>query len=449
MSNPWNNGEKRTPLIPTSPRAPYRDYGFEPPKSELSSSNLYSFSNSTSFTDSTPPEDLSLLSDTLQRLDAEIESDIRAGIINKPDQRNISNLELLSGAMQKIATLENRLKTANERAFTAEKKLAEANYSIQERDESTVEKENYELRSQVEEMEQFLADYGLIWVGNVDKSESSSDIGSEESEGDSYDWKIIVRNVHELNEIAGLDQVESKMRNGARQLVRKAAELKLELYSDGILLGSGPFRPISHCRIFLQDLQDGFFPAELQHKYPDGVIFDLLDKHKEKYGKMFPGVGQKIKDSPVLNYRDPTLIKTEDILNMNPQTSSSDLSLSYIRPKSNTVIRSTESAGPKATLRVKTFEGANHIIKLRYCDTITTLRSHLNQITKINNYKIMTYQTNQGWSPIENENDSLTSLNLTPRAALQLMKCQPDSKSEIVSKSIATIKKNDKQTITL
>jgi len=51
---------------------------------------------------------------------------------------------------------------------------------------------------------------------------------------------------------------------------------------------------------------------------------------------MFPGVGHKIKDSPVLNYRDPTLIKTEDILNMNPQTSSSDLSLSYIRPKSNT-----------------------------------------------------------------------------------------------------------------
>ena len=64
-----------------------------------------------------------------------------------------------------------------------------------------------------------------------------------------------------------------------KQLVRKSAELKLELYSDGILLGKGPFRAIQNCSLFLQDLQDGFFPAELQSKYPDGVIFDLHDFH--------------------------------------------------------------------------------------------------------------------------------------------------------------------------
>ena len=64
-----------------------------------------------------------------------------------------------------------------------------------------------------------------------------------------------------------------------KQLVRKSAELKLELYSDGILLGKGPFRAIQNCSQFLQDLQDGFFPAELQAKYPDGVIFDLHDFH--------------------------------------------------------------------------------------------------------------------------------------------------------------------------
>jgi hypothetical protein len=448
MSNPWNNGEKRTPLIPKSPRAPYRDYGFDPPTSEMSSNNLYSFAKDTS-SDSTYPADLSLLSDTLQRLDAEIESDVKNGIIKNKPENKISNLELLSGAMQKIAVLENRLKEANQRAFTAERKLADANYLIQKRSDSIIDIENRELRIQIEEMEQFLADYGLIWVGNTDSS-SDTDSGEHRSdEEDLFDWKTIVRNVNELNQISGLDEIETKMKNGAKQLVRKTAELKLELYSDGIMLGNGPFRSIAHCRIFLQDLQDGFYPAELQSKYPDGVIFDLTDKHTEKFSKMFPGVGQRIKDPPVLNFRDPTLIKTEDIINMVPQTSSSDLSFSYTRPKSSTVLRSSESAGPKATLRVKNFEGTNHIIKLRYCDTIATLRLHLTPIAKTDNYKIMTYGTNQGWAPIENENDTLSALNLTPRAALQLMKCAPDSKSKIISKSIAAIQKCEKQTATL
>ena len=57
----------------------------------------------------------------------------------------------------------------------------------------------------------------------------------------------------------------------------------MELYSDGILLGKGPFRAIQNCSLFLQDLQDGFFPAELQSKYPEGVIFDLHDLHTKVY----------------------------------------------------------------------------------------------------------------------------------------------------------------------
>ena len=36
-----------------------------------------------------------------------------------------------------------------------------------------------------------------------------------------------------------------------------------------------------------------------------------------------------------------------------------------------------KSSGPMATLRVKTFEGTNHIIKMRYEDSLTTLRSYL------------------------------------------------------------------------
>ena len=85
MSNPGNNNEKRTPLIPTSPRAPYRDFGFQMPPSSVTSENIFSYSSTNSIGDELPG-DLSLLSDTLQRLDAEIETDIRSGLV-KPKKR--------------------------------------------------------------------------------------------------------------------------------------------------------------------------------------------------------------------------------------------------------------------------------------------------------------------------------------------------------------------------
>ena len=123
MSNPGNNNEKRTPLIPTSPRAPYRDFGFQMPPSSVTSENIFSYSSTNSIGDELPG-DLSLLSDTLQRLDAEIESDIRSGLI-KPKKETVSNLDLLSGAMKRITTLENALKMSNQRAVDAEKELAQ------------------------------------------------------------------------------------------------------------------------------------------------------------------------------------------------------------------------------------------------------------------------------------------------------------------------------------
>merc|ERR1711990_31694 len=438
MSNPGNNNEKRTPLIPTSPRAPYRDFGFQMPPSSVTSENIFSYSSTNSIGDELPG-DLSLLSDTLQRSDAEIETDIRSGLV-KPKKESVSNLDLLSGAMKRITTLENALKMSNQRAVDAEKELAQLKLIAVEqiRLPSDLEEENLQLRNQIDEMETFLADYGLVWVGsNRSDSDSDSDESNIEKTDSEYDWIKIVRNVKELNDIAGFDKIESKQKNGAQKLVRKSAELKLELYSDGILLGKGPFRAIQNCALFLQDLQDGFFPAELQTKYPDGVIFDLHDFHTKNYARLFPGVGKSLKDSPVMNYNDPSLIKTDDLINMMPPEISDSLPR-IARPPSSTVsVR--ESAGPLATIRVKSFEGTNHIIKLRYTDTIRDLRKHLRSIVPDLQFRILSYdETSQGWCPIEDEDQNLIELKLTPRAALQLGKCS--TKSQIMSQSISELK---------
>jgi hypothetical protein len=47
----------------------------------------------------------------------------------------------------------------------------------------------------------------------------------------------------------------------------------LILYANGILLFSGPFRPYTDATTiqFVQDILDGYFPSELQSRYPDGT----------------------------------------------------------------------------------------------------------------------------------------------------------------------------------
>jgi hypothetical protein len=36
-------------------------------------------------------------------------------------------------------------------------------------------------------------------------------------------------------------------------------------------------------KLFMRDLCDGYFPYELKEQYPDGVPFELVDKHHEVY----------------------------------------------------------------------------------------------------------------------------------------------------------------------
>lgn len=63
--------------------------------------------------------------------------------------------------------------------------------------------------------------------------------------------------------------------------------VQLILYSNGIVMFEGPFRSYDEqaTQTCMTDFMDGFFPAELQSRYPDGVPFKVgrPSKKEQRY----------------------------------------------------------------------------------------------------------------------------------------------------------------------
>lgn len=122
----------------------------------------------------------------------------------------------------------------------------------------------------------------------------------------------------------------------------------LTLYANGIVMFQGPFRPFTdpstqvHCTVqyfyyitippnthtpshlqqCIQDIQDGYFPSELQSKYPDGVPFLLSDKREVTFiprgsSQNFPGSGQTLGGqkgpSKLINLPPPSSLTTSEL----------------------------------------------------------------------------------------------------------------------------------------
>uniref|UniRef100_A0A452QS42 UBX domain-containing protein 11 n=1 Tax=Ursus americanus TaxID=9643 RepID=A0A452QS42_URSAM len=173
------------------------------------------------------------------------------------------------------------------------------------------------LQRQVGEMERFLGDYGLQWVGEPMDQEGSDDQSDSEDgkkdwmtakkfwkPGDSLappevDFDRLLASLKDLSELVvdGDTQV-TPMPGGAR--LRVLEPIPLKLYRNGLMMFDGPFRPFRDpsTQRCLRDILDGFFPSELQRLYPDGVPFKVSDLRHQVYPENgldpFPGEGRVV-----------------------------------------------------------------------------------------------------------------------------------------------------------
>ena len=225
--------------------------------------------------------------------------------------------ELLTSMMSRLTQLEQRLQSQTKEIIEKDKKIKilQEKVSIlnKAREESSpshvqeLEKKCLLLQQQVHEMESFLQDYGMEWLGDQTESESETYLQTEEEvwrpatslHSFEVNFDLINKNVEDLNVLAGegLCKIQHTV-DGAR--LRMQDPIPLTLYSNGIIMFSGPFRSYDDptTQRCIQDIQDGYFPSELQKRYPDGVPIKLTDKRdvffKDNRHDIFKGSGQML-----------------------------------------------------------------------------------------------------------------------------------------------------------
>ncbi|XP_071113970.1 UBX domain-containing protein 11-like [Haliotis cracherodii] len=240
-----------------------------------------------------------------------------------------SDRELLSLMMSRVTHLEAKLQyqtkenaEKDRRVRVLEDKLkilqkAQGGGNSGERVQE-LEKKCLLLQQQIHEMEAFLSDYGMVWVG--EKIDPESDVYNEDvyssggSEDDVWrpgssvsrtpafhlDYDRLIENIQDLNVLAGEGVAKIQhTTDGAR--LRIQDPIPLTLYANGIMLFKGPFRPFSdpETQLCVKDLTDGYFPSELQNRYPEGVPFKVTDLrkvsfHDKRREDLFTGAGQML-----------------------------------------------------------------------------------------------------------------------------------------------------------
>ncbi|PIK51517.1 putative UBX domain-containing protein 11 [Apostichopus japonicus] len=420
-----------------------------------------------------------------------------------------SDFDLMNGMMNKIAKLELQVQLYAKEVIEKDKKIGilQEKVKLKEKYSSMGHQENnaqklkeletkcVELQNQIKEMEDFLADYGMVFVGSshsqvagvyeeladVRENVWRPDLSIAGSTNFHVDFDKIVKNVRELNVLGG--EGEKKVQHtvkGAKLTTKES--IPLTIYANGIFMFNGPFRSFENqeTQQCVQDLMDGFFPSELQKKYPDGVPIELNDQRDTLFEdsrsrEHFPGIGQLLggENTPsrivpsnldkttntdvtnegkgmktfhqtsrppgiqmsmeqFLNKLPPSVLKDGKVIDIRSSVASNLMDKAQHTSVTETPVvantkcqinqdgRASSDQSMIATLRVKSETGdQTFIIKMKYEDTIQDLRDQLDRIRSASApaYELVTSFPYQVY---QNLDMTLDECGLTPNATLHM-----------------------------
>uniref|UniRef100_A0A3P8V261 UBX domain-containing protein 11 n=1 Tax=Cynoglossus semilaevis TaxID=244447 RepID=A0A3P8V261_CYNSE len=109
------------------------------------------------------------------------------------------------------------------------------------------------------------------------------------------DFDLVLHRIMDLNILTGEGESFVQSTPTGAQLVKKNP-VQLRLYSNGIVMFDGPFRSYQEhsTQQFIQDVMDGYFPSELQKRFPHGVPFEVSQCLFFQPWERFPGEGRTV-----------------------------------------------------------------------------------------------------------------------------------------------------------
>ncbi|CAH2221627.1 UBX domain-containing 11 isoform X1 [Pelobates cultripes] len=379
-----------------------------------------------------------------------------------------SDFDLLSATMKRVTELERCVHIQERTLLKKDQEIAALEEKIKKLQNNKIDSslqvsqelgiKCQKLQQRVQEMEQFLKDYGLVWVGDDDSSSSSKPDTRTWTSGHSSstfqpDFDLILQNLQDLNILGGEGKSCIEYRDGGARLI-SPKPVQLTLYSNGIIMFNGPFRSYQEAstKQCLQDIMDGYFPAELQSRFPDGIPFQVTDKRNVVFREHhsweeFPGHGQTvgITTSSVQETRElPGLqLSVDQFLNKLPQSVVRAGKVLDIRGPIREVL---QEAGAKeklneiqvesllveevekrsdqniavSTLRIKSENGEyTYKVRMLESETIGDLRVHLSNCrsSHVNSYEIVSRFPHRVY---DDESSTLKQLGLVPNAFLLL-----------------------------
>ncbi|PAA90934.1 hypothetical protein BOX15_Mlig020059g1, partial [Macrostomum lignano] len=233
-----------------------------------------------------------------------------------PSARGNSDADLLATAVSRVGALERLCKEQREELSRRQRRIDVLEDKVRllttaagaakgsSREVDSLRSRCRELQKQVHEMENFLADYGLIWVGEDDadeaadwnwdpssfwrpKDSTSTDAAADSIEATPNFFNRLLECIRELNRLVGEDELQVTKTGTGAKLARQKLEsaIPLSVYANGLALWDGPFRLYTEpsTRQLVADILDGYFPTELQSRYPDGVAFVVNDRREVQF----------------------------------------------------------------------------------------------------------------------------------------------------------------------
>ncbi|XP_068426289.1 UBX domain-containing protein 11 isoform X2 [Clinocottus analis] len=338
-----------------------------------------------------------------------------------------SNFELMSAMMRRVSLLEQKVTSQAKEIERKDKRISVLEAAQRSPTESeltdpsgsdNLERRCRQLQSQVCEMDGFLNDYGLIWVGDGESEEPDASV----VRAFDMNFDLVLQSTRQLNTLAGEGECFIQSTAQGAQLARRDP-IQLVLYRNGIVMFEGPFRSYQEpsTQRCMQDLMDGYFPSELQDRFPDGVPFEVHDRRDQDFiyrttWSKFPGEGKAIhgqKDESsdaVVSQLPGKKLSTDQFLNRLPKVIVKAGCVIDIRDSlravlqgssdaqsSNSVIlvdtpaleelrerlRTSSPDRPSSprdviTLKVKSEDGIHtYVLKMCFSETMGDLRQHL------------------------------------------------------------------------